>query len=160
LEGDEVTAEPKSSAGVRTLSIPAALVTMISDHLARRRLTGADPDSLVFVGARGGPLDYSSWRQRVWAPACERAGLPGLQFHDLRRVNATAMVADGVDLKTAQKRFGHSDPRLTLAIYAQSVTEADRLAADGLAARFLHHPAASTRHGSGSESGGGRSHHL
>ena len=29
------------------------------------------------------------------------------------------MVADRIDLKTAQARLGHSDPRLTLAVYAQ-----------------------------------------
>jgi hypothetical protein len=46
------------------------------------------------------------------------------------------MVAEGVDLKTAQTRFGHSDLRLTLAVYAQATTEADRQAADNLASRF------------------------
>ena len=30
------------------------------------------------------------------------AGLDGLNFHDFRRTNATAMVAEGVDVKTAQ----------------------------------------------------------
>ena len=70
---DDVTAEPKSAAGVRTLSIPGALVAMFSEHMASRGLTGADAEALVFVAKRGGPLNYSSWRQRVWVPACERA---------------------------------------------------------------------------------------
>ena len=43
-------------------------------------------------------------------PAVERRGLAGLTFHDLRRLNATAMVPDGVDLKTAQTRFGQVGP--------------------------------------------------
>lgn len=138
LHGDAITASPKSAAGVRTLSIPAGLSDTFGAHLAERGVTAADPDALVFVGARGGrPLNYPNFRQRVWQPACDRAGLTGLGFHDLRRVNATAMVAAGVDLKTAQTRFGHSDPRLTLAVYAQAVTEADRLAADGLGGQFL-----------------------
>jgi integrase len=134
---DDVTAEPKSAAGVRTLSIPGALAAMFSEHMTSRGLTGADAEALVFVAERGGPLNYSSWRQRVWVPACERAGVAGLTFHDLRRCNATAMVADNVDLKTAQTRFGHSDPRLTIGLYAQAVTEANRQAGDDLAARFL-----------------------
>lgn len=46
----------------------------------------------------------------------------------LRRANATALVAEGVDLKTAQTRLGYSDPRLTLAVYALATTEADRAA--------------------------------
>lgn len=65
------------------------------------------------------------------------AGLDGLNFHDLRRTDATATVAESVDIKTAQARLGHSDPRLTLAIYAQATTEGDRSAASKLGARLM-----------------------
>ena len=47
------------------------------------------------------------------------------------------MVLDGVDVKTAQTRLGHSDPRLTLAIYAQATGEGDRSAANKLGARLM-----------------------
>jgi len=67
----------------------------------------------------------------------ELADLESLGFHDLRRTNATAMVLDGVDVKTAQARLGHSDPRLTLAIYAQATGEGDRSAAEKLGARLM-----------------------
>jgi hypothetical protein len=40
----------------------------------------------------------------------------------------TAVAIDDVDLRTAQTRLGHSDPRLTLAVYAQASTAADRAA--------------------------------
>ncbi|MDA8063828.1 MAG: tyrosine-type recombinase/integrase [Actinomycetota bacterium] len=73
----------------------------------------------------GAPLDYSHWRHRLWVSAAAAAGVPGAGFHDLRRANATALVAAGVDIKTAQSRLGHSDPRLTLAVYARAVPEAD-----------------------------------
>jgi integrase len=135
--GTPVLGVPKSDAGYRTLSIPSALCEIISECLAARGLTGADAEALIFTAPDGGTLHYSNWRQRVWAPACERAGLRGIGFHDLRRANATALVADGVDLKTAQTRLGHSDPRLTIAIYAQATSEADRAAAEKLGARFL-----------------------
>jgi len=128
---------PKSAAGHRTLSIPVALANLLSIHLAHRGLTGAEPDAFLFATADGGPLDYSNWRRRVWLPAVESADLTGLGFHDLRRTNATAMVLDGVDVKTAQARLGHSDPRLTLAIYAQATGEGDRSAAEKLGARLM-----------------------
>ena len=89
------------------------------------------------MSEQGGPLRYEHWRARVWLPATARAGLSKVTFHDLRRANATALVLDGVDLKTAQTRLGHSDPRLTLAVYAQATSEADRSAADALGRRFL-----------------------
>lgn len=47
------------------------------------------------------------------------------------------MVAEGVNVKTAQARLGHSDPRLTLAIYAQATTEGDQSAAEKLGARLM-----------------------
>jgi integrase len=115
-------------------------MAMLAEILVRRRLTGADSDAYVFASPDAEPLEYSNFRYRHWLPACEAAGLKGLQFHDLRRANATGLVAEGVDLNTAQSRLGHSDPRLTLAIYAQKTTEADRQAADLLASRFMEFP--------------------
>ena len=128
---------PKSAAGRRTLAVPSELMDLLTAHLRRRGLTGADSTAFVFASPAGGPLDYAHWRQRVWLPATKAAGLPGLTFHDLRRANATGLVAEGIDVKTAQTRLGHADPRLTLAIYAQASGEADRAAADRIGARFL-----------------------
>jgi hypothetical protein len=54
-------------------------------------------------------------------------------------------------VKTAQARLGHSDPRLTLAIYAQATTEGDRSAADRLGARLMRRADAG---GDTSDSGG------
>jgi integrase len=141
---------PKSDAGQRTLSMPTSLSRILADHLARRGLTGADANALLFEKSSGGPLDYPNWRRRIWQPACIEAGLgrlvqeeaartaryKGPGFHDLRRANATGLVLAGVDLKTAQTRLGHSDPRLTLAVYAQATTKADAEAADALGAWF------------------------
>ncbi|MGH9100532.1 MAG: tyrosine-type recombinase/integrase [Acidimicrobiales bacterium] len=56
--------------------------------------------------------------------------------HDLRRTNATGLVRSDVDIKTAQKRLGHSDPRLTIGVYAQATEAADRDAATALSSRF------------------------
>lgn len=110
-------------------------------------LTPSDQDAHVFVGQHGGPLEYSGFRQRVWEPACRRVGLPGLGFHDLRRTNATVMVRSGVDVKTAQARLGHSDPRMTLSVYAQATTEADRTAAKRLGALLMRPPKPPKRRG-------------
>jgi integrase len=71
------------------MTVPAPLMAMLAEHLKRRGVTAADPEAYVFVGPQGGPLEYSGFRQRVWCPACQAIGLPGLGFHDLRRANAT-----------------------------------------------------------------------
>ena len=43
----------------------------------------------------------------------------------------------GVDVKTAQVRLGHADPRMTLAIYASAPAIADRAAAGVLGQQFF-----------------------
>jgi integrase len=61
----------------------------------------------------------------------------GLGFHDLRRASATGLVAEGVDIKTAQAMLGHSNPQLTLDLYAQSVASLGERAAEAMAARYF-----------------------
>ena len=40
------------------------------------------------------------------------------------------MVANGVDIKTAQKRLGHADISMTAGIYAHAVADNDRATAE------------------------------
>ena len=137
LGRDRTLGEPKSDAGRRQFSIPEELSAGLAAHMAGHQLTRAEPDRLVFTTRNGAPVDYSHWRARVWLPAVAKACLPRVTFHDLRRVNASTLVAEGVDVKTAQTRLGHSDPRVTLAVYAQAVPEADRAAALALGRTFF-----------------------
>jgi integrase len=129
--------KPKSKAARRTLAIPPALTDRLAVHLARRGLTAANGDELVFVSQRGGVIRYSNFRTRVWLPAVERAGYEGAGFHDLRRTAATSMVVLGVDMKTAATRLGHSDVRLTLGLYAQPSDARDQEAAHRLDSHFF-----------------------
>jgi hypothetical protein len=52
-------------------------------------------------------------------------------------LNATTLVVGGIDVKTAQVRHGHADPRMTLAIYASAPASVDRAAADVIGKRFF-----------------------
>jgi integrase len=158
--GRSVVEEPKSEAGIRALAIPDELATILVEHLDRAGLVEADEDALLFPAPDGGLLRYGEWRRNAWVPAAIAAGfcrevaddrerdrmriVPTLGFHDLRRLNATEMVRLNVDIKTAQHRLGHSDPRLTLAVYAEATTEADVEAANRLGARLLARRAEST----------------
>ena len=111
-----------------------------------------DRDGLLFTAPDGGVLRYSNWLRRAWWPSAIAAGLGrmvedkatgkvryvGIGFHDLRRANATGLVAAGVDVKTAQGLLGHSDSRLTLDHYAQAVTELGEAAAEAMGERFMN----------------------
>ncbi len=135
--GRNVFGPPKSKAGTRTMFMPEVIVDMLSAHLEQAGSTGDDTDALVFTDEEGGPLRYSNWRRRVWLPAVAAAGCPGAGFHDLRRLNATTLVVEGIDVKTAQTRLGHADPRTTLAVYASAPAAVDRAAAGVLGERFF-----------------------
>ncbi|MGH8296547.1 MAG: tyrosine-type recombinase/integrase [Steroidobacteraceae bacterium] len=65
-----------------------------------------------------------------------RSRLPQLNFHDLKHTAGTALLDEGINVKTAQSRLGHANPRTTLAVYAQATAEADREAARRLGERF------------------------
>lgn len=156
-KGRTILAEPKSDASRRQLAAPEFLLNMLSDHIASSGLTG-DPDALLFTTARapGEPLDYSNFH-RLWLNAVTAVKLPAptgatrqkyFGFHDLRRANATVMSLGDVDAKTAQSRMGHTDIRLTLSLYPQHSTAADKAAAEALGEHFF----GGTRHESGMES--------
>jgi integrase len=120
----------------RSFAIGPQLIGDLAALLDRRGLTNDDADMWLFTDSRGGPLRYSNWRQREWKPACERAGLPGLRYHDLRSLNATTLIALGVDPKTTQSRQGHANITTTLDVYARQSPEADRKAADAIGDYF------------------------
>jgi integrase len=136
-QGHPVFDSPKSAAGQRTIAMSEELADLVAEHLARRGLTAADSDHLVFEAPKGGPLRYSNWRRRVWLPATVAAGCEGAGFHDLRRASGTALIVGGVDVRTVQARLSHADPRTTLNLYTQVVTEADRRAAETVGQAFL-----------------------
>ncbi len=134
--GRLVSGAPKSRAGLRRIPMPDALSEMLRAHLSRRGLTETESEAFVFGDGKGGPLPYSNWRTRVWLPGCAKAGFEEVGFHDLSRANATVMIAEGVDVKTAQQHLAHSDVRMTLRLYTRVIEQADRDAPEALAARF------------------------
>ncbi len=128
--------DSKTDAGIRKLPLDDDDCLMISKHIADTGRNGADADSPLFTSPNGKPLHYSNFRRRVFIPACERAGLIGVTFHDLRRTHATMLVAQGHDVKVVQERMGHRSISTTLAYYAKA-TEQGTLDAAGAKKRYL-----------------------
>ena len=128
----------KTKSSRRDMAIPEWLSAALATLMARRELDCPPTRrALLFVNEDGGPLDYTNWRRReAWVPARDRTELSGLRFHDLRSLATTALIAEGVDVKTAQTRLGHSSPQVTLAVYARATAHGDRDAADKVGARF------------------------
>jgi integrase len=126
----------KTAAGVRVLPLDPEDTLMISQHLLDTGRTGADADSPLFTSPEGKSLHHSNFRKRIFAPACRKAGLENVIFHDLRGTHATMLVAEGHDAKVVQERMGHRSIATTLKYYAIA-TEPNRIKAAGTMRRYL-----------------------
>jgi Phage integrase family len=98
------------------------------------RFVEPGPDSLVFVGPKGGRLRRSNFRN-IWINARNEAGLPGLHLHDLRHTGNTMAAATGASLRELMERMGHSSTRAAL-IYQHATRERDEAIAAGMGQVF------------------------
>jgi len=96
----------------RVVTMPAFLAERFAERLGAIR-----DDDLVFVALKGGPLRSSAFRQRVWVPAVEAAGLERLRIHDLRGTAASLMISSGANIKAVQRQLGHASAAMTLDLY-------------------------------------------
>jgi integrase len=54
---------------------------------------------------------------RQWRKICDKAGLSGLKFHDLRKTFASILAQNGVSTAVTQRLLEHSSPNLTNKVY-------------------------------------------
>jgi integrase len=113
----------------RVVALPATIRDQLRDYLQEAAIAS---DGLVFASKKGRPLRYSNFRQRQWTPAIEKAGISGLEIHELRHTAASLMIDQGADPKLIQTQLGHSSISITYDIYGHLFP--DRL--DQLAARL------------------------
>jgi integrase len=81
----------------------------------------------------GYPVSRNTFREQVWKPAIERAGLPVLRFHALRASHISWLLAGGADLVSVMDRVGHTQFSTTKR-YAGVMSDADTRTLDALSA--------------------------
>jgi integrase len=124
----------KTDAGSRYVD----LLPVLRDELSAHKATSASaaPNAYVFPSAASTRQDGGRVRGRVLGKAIKRANaqlaadgqtpLPeGLTLHALRRTCASVLVALGKDPRYVMAQLGHTDPTVTLGIYAQAMTSSD-----------------------------------
>ena len=128
--GEVIEGAPKSAAGRRTVALPGPLV----DELRRHLDSYVDPaeSGFVFTTVDGWSMERSNFRQRIWLPACETAGLQGLRFHDLRHTAGTLAARTGATTKELMARLGHASSQAAM-IYQHAAEDRDQRIAEGLA---------------------------
>jgi integrase len=117
---------PKTRASRRKVFVGAVAM----EALARLSPQNAQPEDFVFRTERGTPLNPNNVRARVLLPACERAKVPRIGWHNLRYTYATWADPTGESIKALQSQLGHTDSRLTLGVYTQPMPAAQRQLAE------------------------------
>jgi integrase len=120
---------PTKTGSTRRPFLPTYLANELTEYI-RTELPGGllDMDALVFPSNKGSTLDLHNWRQRAWAKAVEKAGVPDATPYDLRHSFCTNAVAARVDLASVAEAAGHSIEVLAR-VYVHYSEEAGRKAA-------------------------------
>ena len=123
--------DPKADSK-RDVTIPAALLPIVRQHLTEHTAPGRDA---LLWPARDGQALAPSTLYKHFYPARAAAGRPDLRFHDLRHTGAVLAAAEGATLAELMARLGHSTPQAAL-LYQHAAKDRDRAIADALSARI------------------------
>jgi integrase len=130
---DGRVAPPKTRASKRKVFLD----NVVMAALLRLRPKSSQPDDFVFHSERRTPLNPNNLRNRVLAPACKRAKIPPIGWHNLRYTYATWANPTGESIKALQAQMGHTNPNLTVGVYTQPQPEAQKQLASKIARVLL-----------------------
>lgn len=103
---------PRTKSG-KSLVVPLSSTAV---EILTRRFASRTASPYVFPGRHD--REHLRDPMRQWRGILERAGLPGLRIHDLRRTFGSWQTATGASLPVVGKSLGHARPETT-AIYAR-----------------------------------------
>jgi integrase len=123
---------PKSYASIASLPMPPVLATRLKSFLASKHYRQND-FRLLFANRRGRPFSANKLREKKLRPLLTSLGISLAGFHAFRHGVATTLIDRGASITTVGAQLRHSDPRITLGLYAHVVPQSQREAVDGLA---------------------------
>ena len=131
--------EPKSRRSRRTIALDPLTFEALRMHAARQAdeqsswQEGAAEAGLVFTRPDGRAL--VPWAvSKAFRDHSQAALLPPIPLHGLRHTYATLALASGVNPRIVSGRLGHATVALTLDVYSHVLPQADREAAERIAA--------------------------
>ena len=85
-------------------------------------------NDLIFPSKFGTPFGTMGL-QKDFKKMLKAANLPNIRFHDLRHTAASLMLNHGISALVVSKILGHSNPSVTISIYAHSTLDMQSKAA-------------------------------
>jgi integrase len=140
LGRDNVAGALKTKGSRRRVELPALAVSALRAQQTRQeqeRLElgaawGRGHDTgLVFTSTVGTTLDGIHLLKAFYR-LCDAAGLPRIRIHDLRHLQASLLLAAGINPKVVAERLGHARTSITMDTYSHVMPTLQREAADVL----------------------------
>jgi len=135
---------PKTKAGRRTVSIPPSIIAELRDHWLRQQeqrlalgMGKAGADDLVFARPDASPWPPDSLTAD-WARTVRMLKPPRKTLHALRHTHVSQLIAAGLVVVTFSRRIGHSNPTVTLGVYAHLFGNTDDRAAAAVEAALAY----------------------
>jgi integrase len=122
----------KSGASSADVPMPSQLEARLLNHLRKNE----GKSELLFVNRDGRPFSANKLREKQLHPLLMKLGIPPGGFHSMRHGAASSLLADGATPAVVQKQLRHSDPRITLGVYAHVVGDQQRDAVENRSARI------------------------
>jgi integrase len=107
--------DTKTEASNRKIDLGPVMMTELKRWKLACPISGLD---LVFPNKAGNPINHCNMCCRYFEPALKKAGLGKVRFHDLRHTYASLLIEQGENIKYIQTQLGHSNPTVTLNVYA------------------------------------------
>ena len=126
---------PKTRSSVRCLKVPQVVLDLLPKLKAEQEQLKRDvgdnwkEHGYLFTTWCGEPMRPG--RPYVWLKIfCERENLKFKAIHSFRHSAATNLIHNGIDVAAVSNILGHSNPNVTLGIYAHEVKEATAYGCD------------------------------
>ena len=123
--------KPKTKAGLRRISIPDEVVTVLTPLKTNPKVVqiddikNEDKDTLIFRTEKNTPIIPQNFN-RAWRKILEHADVDYKNFHVLRHTHATQLLAAGIPIVEVSRRLGHSKTSHTLDLYGQAIPNYDK----------------------------------
>lgn len=146
---------PKTTAGIRTITLPYVCFDMLRTWKEQEKsicISSSDwkgedinhfEEQHIFIQDNGEIMHPSTPTHKfkeiltLHNKHCEVSeALPLIKLHDLRHTSASLLISEGTDIATVSKRLGHSEISTTLNVYTHAIAEKDEQASNTLEKLF------------------------
>ncbi len=138
----ELFSECKTEKSNRILAVPESIISYLKQvkkkQLENKLFYSTDyvDYDLVYCNPDGTPVSPHAFNHR-FSKTLKRKGLEHMRVHDLRHTNASLMLSQGVSMKVASERLGHTTIGITMDLYSHIDEELQQDAACKLNEIFI-----------------------